>query len=170
MRRKNSSICNIYSHITFMTFPKKTIHIFPEKACTAAETLYFWYQNKDADKSIIFLLFPTPIPIKMVISSNLWCINNKIMALSPKGDFIITGLPFSILAAPARATNLVSASSWSLDFSVTTKATCWAIFIQWSKFENYITLSPTFFFPSFNLTSIRLNNVSLFAPFHIRTF
>ena len=47
--------------------------------------------------------------------------------MSPEGDLIITILQFSILAAPTRATNLVSASSWSLDFSVTMKATCWAI-------------------------------------------
>ena len=68
------------------------------------------------------------------------------MSMSPEGDLIITVLPFSILAAPTRATNLVLASSWSLDFSVTTKVTCWVIFRQWFTFEKYIALSPTFSF------------------------
>ena len=101
----------------------------------------------------------------MVIPSNSWSINNMIMSMLPEVDLFITVLPFSILVTPARGTNLVSASLWSLDFSVTAKATCWIIFRQWLTFEKYVTLSPTFFFPSFYSTSIRLNNVSLLALF-----
>ena len=43
------------------------------------------------------------------------------MSMSPEGD-LITILQFAILPASTRATNLVWASSWSLDFSVTMKA------------------------------------------------
>ena len=127
--------------------------------------IVFFWQNKDVDMPLIFLLFTTPLPIKMVIPYNSWCVNNMIMSMSPEGDLIITVWPFSILVAPTRGTNLVSASSWSLDFSVTTTATCWVTFRQWFSIEKYITLPPTFFFASYNSTSIRLNNVSLFTPF-----
>ena len=58
---------------------------------------------------------------------------------------------------------MVSPSSWSVDFSVTMKSSCWVIFRQWFTFEKYITLFSLFFFPSFNATSMKLNNVSLFA-------
>ena len=46
------------------------------------------------------------------------------MSMSLEGDLIITVLPFAILAASTRATNLVLASSRSLDFSVPMKASC----------------------------------------------
>ena len=62
-----------------------------------------------------------------------------IMSISLEGDLIITVLPCTILAASTTATNLVLASSWSLDFSVTMKASCSVIFRDWLTFEKYIT-------------------------------
>ena len=116
----------------FFTFPEKTRHILI--------SLRFCWHDKDVNISIIFLLFPTPLSIKMVISSNLWRIINMIMSMSPESDLIINVLPFATLAASTRVTNLESASSWSLDFSVTMKASCWVIFRQWFTFEKYVVV------------------------------
>ena len=57
------------------------------------------------------------------------------MSMSPEGDLNVTVLPFAILAASTRATNLVSSSSWSPGFSVTMKTSFSVIFRQWFTFE-----------------------------------
>ena len=76
--------------------------------------------------------------------------------MSTEGDLVIIVLPFAKLAASTRAANLVTRFFCKLHLEY---------FLESELRLKNIQLYPIFFFSFFNATSIKFNNISLFAPF-----